>query len=343
MKRASSVLLVTLFALSLLGAPRGAHLRNRTDAGQNASAKRQEAEAPSNATEEMVPVLVIVDDTAANQSSAPPPGMSQACAKEMFTLRMNESRFKSAKACEESTGYMNHTLEALRHADEHAALTAATAFHQECAGLSPTCAKEVAPHVVMNFRLSGLTISEVCGEAGKKSTEAEAKGKPSEKKPCQENTTKAMVKGLRSKDMEATLDAAEHGLASCAGIEHPCDFQLAPVLVMQLVQAIQVQEEAQIAEVLFAKLRASADTEAGAKAAGAPAKAAQKLDKAAKIKFSPPKFEVPWKMQRAAHSMMRRNDPRTSILSHPRRNVPRGLSLLDVNEHVQITFRRRTH
>merc|ERR1719327_876966 len=60
--------------------------------------------------------------------------------------------------------------------------------------------------------------------------------------------------GLQRMDISRTLEAARVGLAACKNIESPCDYQLAPTLVMQLMQAVEAEEEQEMASFMIAGL-----------------------------------------------------------------------------------------
>merc|ERR1719238_2493934 len=55
-------------------------------------------------------------------------------------------------------------------------------------------------------------------------------------KACQDKTAKGMAQQLVQRNMDGALTAAQKGLHECHKVEGPCDFQLAPVLVMNLLQ-----------------------------------------------------------------------------------------------------------
>lgn len=377
MKLGNAAFLLAALAMSALpGRILGTRMWQPADAGNSAAGSglrvarktsNHHDTGPANASQEMeeVPVVVveIVDDASAESNGTAPrreEGLSEKCGKEMLELQMNATRFKQAKACEESknSSYVQQTFDALQRADKAAALAAAATSFHKCAGLSATCAKEVAPQVVLKFRLSGATVSKSCAQAGEKRAAAEAHS-VDRKEPCQENTTRAMIQDLGRQDLEAAMDAAQLGLATCAKIEHPCDFQLAPILVMQLMQVVQQQEQEQITEVLFAGMRAAEQASAAESAREGSKPVTKKADespqalassssekiaaKAAKVMD-----KVPWRMQRAARNLERRNMPKTGPehgLLHKARGSKtfKGFSLLDVNERVRIAFRHRAY
>lgn len=259
---------VLLFALSV-GAL-GVRVQNRTAAKtKNVTLLRtkepaqiEEVQAAPVMVVEEIPVVqvMVVEDgsaAAADDASSDEPGaLSKTCAAEMQELTSNATRTEKAKACEQNTSHVQKAMEALQKADKPAALAATTTSFRECGGLTESCAKEVAPQVVLKLRLSGAAIEEKCAKVAQEQSQKQTQSLDQE--DCQKNTTTGMVQGLQHQDLDASMDAAQHGLAKCFKVEPPCDFQLAPILVMHLLEAVrQQQQQQQITEVLLTGMRAA--------------------------------------------------------------------------------------
>lgn len=108
-------------------------------------------------------------------------------------------------------------------------------FH-ECGGISKKCAAELAPEEMLKIRLSGVTMEQKCADiASEQDMEPSAKAVA-----CQMEMSQDITHALMIGDIGDALDQAQDGLSQCNKIKHPCDFQLAPLLVGQLIQS---QEE----------------------------------------------------------------------------------------------------
>jgi hypothetical protein len=335
------------FALTI-GAALGVRVPNRTasSAAKNetkknlrlvSSATAEEAEAPVLVVEEVPVVQVMVVDDADEgappaDGNAGPPGLTETCAKEMQELQTNTSRTEHAKACESNTSHVQHAIEALQRADKQAALTATQTSFRECGGLTESCAKEVAPQVVLKLRLSGATIEQTCATTAENASHGQEQ--PSaEMEKCQQNTTMSMVQGLQKQDLETSLDAAQHGLAHCFEIEHPCDFQLAPILVMHLLEAVrQQQQQQQITEVLLAGMRAAQlapPMDQNDEVAAEGHTAARSLVMASTSAKATNKVAVK-AMAKVAQKVLGKTV-----------KAPKALSLLSLNRRVRVTIGRR--
>jgi hypothetical protein len=178
-----------------------------------------------------VPVFIVEDHDQPTQDG----GLSPECQKEMAARLQDRKVMAKAQACEQKEASVKTAIANLRNGDVKSAESAVEATFSKCAKLSEKCAKQVAPSVVMKLRLSGMAVEQKCLKVAKdkvQTTKRDAKWKA-----CQKSTAKDMAASLQKQDMNGAMMAAQHGLGTCYDVKHPCDFQLAPMLVMQLVQA----------------------------------------------------------------------------------------------------------
>lgn len=178
-----------------------------------------------------VPVFIVEDlDKPVKEG-----GVSHECQKEMMAKMKDKKVMAKAQACEQKQNAAKAAIAKLQDGDAKGAESAVEVTFSKCGGLSETCAKQIAPSVVMKLRLSGMAVEQKCMKVAKeevKTTKYDDKWKA-----CQKSTIKGMVDSLQQQDMNGAMLAAQGGLSKCHGVEHPCDFQLAPMLVMQLIQS----------------------------------------------------------------------------------------------------------
>lgn len=208
-----------------------------------------------------VPVVEVVmvgpdepEESGPNMQKPHGHGTNVSCTREMENLIMNRTRVMSSQACENKQGFAKHAIQALQKADLSAALKSIKGTFHDCAAISSECADELAPDVELKMRLSGITIERQCADAAHALAKKHEKGGS-----CQENVTKSMVSELEKENLEGAMAAAQRGISVCNGIASPCDFQLAPVLVGQLMEAQAEQEERAMLGALLSGLRQAAE------------------------------------------------------------------------------------
>jgi len=192
--------------------------------------------------EMVVPVLVVVVDGAEYMNATGVQGqgrvekspLTPACQKEMTELKSDDKRAASAQKCEQDRD-AKKVVQMLSDADLDGATSEVSSTFQTCGNITKSCSKEVAPHIVMMVRLSGMAISDKCKEVA-----AEAAHKEPEK--CQGVMMQSVFEKLQKQDLDGALDTANKGLDTCVKMEKPCDFQFAPVLVSQIIQAVEARE-----------------------------------------------------------------------------------------------------
>lgn len=240
-------------------------------------------------------------------------GPSSVCLQQMEGLAVNRTRVELSRKCENDKGYTKHAIAALQHANATDALTAIEKTFHECGALSVECAKEMAPEVELKMRLSGVTVESQCA---KKAREAQAKMAASKGGHCQENATKSMVKELAKQNLEGAMTAAMGGLSTCNSLGSPCDYQIAPILVMQVMQAQEVEQEEAMMRALVNGLRQAAERSA-------------RLTSGRLIGSSRPGL------------LKSRFDKPTAPKMHMGHMSHSPLSLIDIAEHVHITTEKR--
>lgn len=172
-----------------------------------------------------------VGDENSDQSDA-----SDHCVAVLEKLLTNSQKVDKARKCEERKGHSDKAIEALQDMDTDSAIKNIEKTFHECGGISKKCSKELAPEEMLKIRLSGVTMEQKCADiAAEQDIEPDA-----ESVTCQTKMGQSVVDALMSGDVESALDRAQDGLSKCNKIKHPCDFQLAPLLVGQLIQS---QEE----------------------------------------------------------------------------------------------------
>lgn len=186
------------------------------------------------------------------------------CEKEMFLMMMNRTRMEGSQKCEQSAGHVNHSIVALQHGDTKAATASVIHTFVDCASMSTKCAQAMAPDVVQKMRLSGVTVDHKCELEAKHLHDEDGTRKPAKNATvaCEKNTVLKMIGGLQHEDVDAAMSEAQQGLKSCNSISSPCDFQLAPMLVTQIVDEHEEQEEAHALKALFAGLRKAQQVQA---------------------------------------------------------------------------------
>jgi len=181
-----------------------------------------------------VPVVVVLeggDDDAAPAAM----GLSLKCRKEMIGKMQGVSLQEHLK-CEQQQNSTTRVMNALRHANNTEALALTARTFTECMKLSQVCANEIAPDVVLKARFSGMAVSTECKQKAEFAMVHKGDGS------CERNTTKAMVAQLKKRNMAGAIHEAQDGLVKCNSLSPPCNFQFAPMLVMQLIQMAQQQQ-----------------------------------------------------------------------------------------------------
>merc|ERR1712048_1272434 len=162
--------------------------------------------------------------------------LNASCAKEMASAQGNQSRVKAAKKCEDETVFKNDTVEFLQKAEKEKAVAEVEKSLTQCLGISAKCAKEVSPRVVLKVKMSGIAgLQQKCKDVVTKLKET---NQTEESKKCEAKSGKTMLNEVLQQNLEGAMDTAEHALHSCKDVAAPCDFQLAPMLVMGLMQKI---------------------------------------------------------------------------------------------------------
>jgi len=208
-----------------------------------------------------VPVLqVVIVAGPGGGGFVAPDSNSSACGKELLAIRLNATRVALAETCESQADRTGLAVTALQHADKAAALRVAELAYRGCMSLSDGCAKELAPQLVQKLQLSGMAVTQNCSaavanitviqpEGGSESDESNLKNKR-----CTKEVMAMVNKRLRHQDIDGATIVAQHGLGICYGIKSPCDFQLAPALVLRLMDMNMQHARQEVAELLMSGL-----------------------------------------------------------------------------------------
>lgn len=175
-------------------------------------------------------MVVVVDERSAQDKQ--PAHMPPECQEEMQKMMKDQETMQKAQKCEQTSGHAQAAVKFLEGADSKGAQAEVEKLFKECAGLSDMCAKQVAPDIVLKMRLSGAAVSEQCVSTARTLMQKEP---TKEQQTCQETTMKGMVQNLEKQDLEGAMATAQKGLQDCNQVKHPCDFQLAPVLLLDLL------------------------------------------------------------------------------------------------------------
>lgn len=206
----------------------------------------------------VVEVVIVADP--GSESPAVADSQSSACGKELLAIQLNATRAASAETCEAQAGRTGLAVKALQHADKLAALRLAEQAYRDCMGLSASCAKEVAPQLVQKLRLSGMAVTQNCSIAVTNVTvmqpeeDSEADQSDLKNKRCSKGLVAMVNERLRQQDIDGALIRAQNGLGICNGINRPCDFQLAPALVLRLMDMNMQNAQREVAELLVSGL-----------------------------------------------------------------------------------------
>lgn len=260
------------------------------------------------------------------------------CEREMMGLMLNRSRALSSRACETKGNFSQHAIEKLQKSDLAAAFTFIEKTFHECGGLSKECAAMTAKDVELKMRLSGVAIEKQCMEAAHKMKSKE--GKEHKSHPCEDNATKSMVGELAKDDLEGAMLAAQRGLHMCNAISTPCDFQLAPMLAMEVMDAQEEKEEQAMIGALLSGLRKSAEHSAKIASLHSADKPQTNGHVAKPLKKASQKAEVA-KMpeKKSAEPSPKGNSKAEAAKTSERKHA--ALSLLDFAENVRITSQKR--
>eukprot|EP00746_Dinoflagellata_sp_MGD_P161862 gnl/MRDRNA2_/MRDRNA2_89161_c0_seq1.p1 gnl/MRDRNA2_/MRDRNA2_89161_c0~~gnl/MRDRNA2_/MRDRNA2_89161_c0_seq1.p1 ORF type:complete len:281 (-),score=78.26 gnl/MRDRNA2_/MRDRNA2_89161_c0_seq1:59-901(-) len=185
--------------------------------------------------------MLAVDGARLVKQRQGPQGLSQECNQELNRLRDPEVQKKSAE-CEKEGKYPDRVVENLKKGNEANATKLVEEMFTKCASFSEACAAEVAPGLIMEVRFSGVAVSEQCladvssvqkdPESQKKAAQCQAEQKVGEN----------ILMALNKNDIKGAMDVADASLQKCLHCSDKCAWQLAPVLVNDVVmQAMQAQ------------------------------------------------------------------------------------------------------
>jgi len=189
----------------------------------------------------LISAVLAVDAARLVKQPQGPGGLSPDCNKELNKLRDPKVQEASAK-CEQKGQYPDKVVGLLKKGDEAGATKLVEEMFQKCASFSEKCAAEVAPGLIMEIRFSGVAVSEKCLEdVGKVQKDPKAQQFAAE---CQaeEKVGENILMSLNKNDIKSAMNFADHSLQKCLKMNEKCAWQLAPVLVNDVVmQAMQAQ------------------------------------------------------------------------------------------------------
>lgn len=169
------------------------------------------------------------------------PGISPDCNKEL--MRLKDPKVQKASAeCEQKGQYPDKVVAHLKKGEESEATKLVQEMFTKCASFSEKCAAEVAPGLVMELRFSGVAVSEKCmGEVGKVQKDPAAQ-QFAAKCQAEQKVAENILMALNKDDIKSAMKVADESLQKCMKMSEGCSWQLAPVLVNDVVmQAMQAQ------------------------------------------------------------------------------------------------------
>lgn len=189
----------------------------------------------------LISAVLAVDAARLVKQPQGPGGLSMECNKELNKLRDPKVQEASSK-CEQEGQYPDKVVALLKKGDEAGASKLVEEMFQKCASFSEKCAAEVAPGLIMEIRFSGVAVSEQClVEVGKVQKDQKAQKFAAE---CQaeEKVGENILMSLNKNDIKSAMNFADQSLQKCLKMSKSCSWQLAPVLVNDVVmQAMQAQ------------------------------------------------------------------------------------------------------
>jgi len=190
---------------------------------------------------QVVTLIAAVLSVDAARFAQQPAGLSADCNEQLNRLKDPEVQKASAK-CEKEGKYPDQVVALLKKQDEAGATKKVEEMFTKCAKFSETCAKQVAPGLVMELRFSGAAVSEECVAAvGKVQQDPEAQ-KVAAKCQAEEKVGENILMALNKNDLKSAMSVADNSLQKCLKLSKGCAWQLSPVLVNDVVmQAMQAQ------------------------------------------------------------------------------------------------------
>lgn len=194
--------------------------------------------------------------TARNQtkemvSPQPKEGTLEACRRQMVENLQTPAMQSFSKNCEDTGHYSKRVVDALQKDDRKMAFTEATELFEKCGKLSKTCAERMAPGLVEEVRLSGMTVSDECRAQTEKfqrdkehleaAAECDKKAKFSEK----------VMASLEKEDLPTAVDTTKESLTTCMKLSKKCAHEVAPILVNSVV--LRAMQEAAMEEAMEAQ------------------------------------------------------------------------------------------
>lgn len=150
--------------------------------------------------------------------------------------RLEEASMQSfSHQCEDQGQYSYHIAEALKKDDRKLAMAAAIELFAKCGKMSKACAEKMAPGLVEEVRLSGMTVSDECRAQTKKLQGDKAHLKGAAECDKKEKFSEKVMAFLEKDDLHEAVNAAEQSLTTCMKLSNDCAHQVAPILVNSLV------------------------------------------------------------------------------------------------------------
>lgn len=171
----------------------------------------------------------------------PAQSLSPQCATALHGLNDAKKREASAQ-CEQEQGFADKVIDHLQNGEESEAISVTEDSFHMCAGFSKECAEEVSAGVVQEIRFSGVAVSDSCRAKASKSQQDEKFMTGVHQCEQDKKVAENLLSALNSGDLDKAVGSAEHGLEECMKLPEECAFQIAPVLVNQVVTMAMMQQ-----------------------------------------------------------------------------------------------------
>jgi len=160
--------------------------------------------------------------------------VSDDCAAEMKALRVPKKEAE-AKKCEQDNKFDDQVINHLKTAKQEDAVKVTQQAFQKCGAVSEKCAAQVAPGVVRKLRFAGMALTDDCRSKVKSQRDDPKLMKEVRKCEAKEKVAQHLLMALRQRDLDGSVKAAETGFKKCMKLSDQCAFQVAPVLVNQIL------------------------------------------------------------------------------------------------------------
>lgn len=164
---------------------------------------------------------------------------------------------QDAAACEKAHKFPDAVIAHLQAGRQEEAVNVTKESFEKCGKLSKNCAAEEAPVVVQELRFGGVALSDKCKAAVRKAQTDKATMKEVRKCENDAKVPEKLLSELNNGDLNMAVASAREGLEKCMKLSDECSFQVAPVLVNQVVTMAMMQAGGMMPVLVQASLEAA--------------------------------------------------------------------------------------